>query len=45
MREDEGGQLFSSLVMIYMVGAIKTLLKLLPKSPHLISKEEKGRGE
>ena len=42
--EDEGGQASSSLAVIHMVGAAKSLLKLLVKSPHLLAKE-KGRGE
>ena len=32
MGEDEGGQLSSSLAMIHMTRAMKTLLKSLPKS-------------
>ena len=32
VREDEGGQLSSSLVIIHMAGATKTLLKSLFKS-------------
>ena len=48
--EDEGGQLSSSLAMIYIVGATKALLDLLLKSPHtpnkgLVVEEEKWRGE
>ena len=34
--DDEGGQASSSLAMIHTVGATKTLLKSLLKSPHLL---------
>ena len=37
MGEDERGQVFSSLAVIHMARAVKTFLKLLPKSPHALA--------
>ena len=45
MREDKGGQVSSSLVVIYMAKAVKALIESLLKSLYLLAEEEKGRGE